>query len=323
MNVFDRIYALHKQLVGARHPVAKTTLEERLECSPATIKRIIRDMRLYLDAPIEYDREYNGYYYAAEMDAHFELPGLWFNASELMSLLAMDQLLETVEPGLLSTDLAPMRQRLERILDSRAMGTGELSRRTRILRATARRQSPAFAPVAGALAMRYRLAIRYHGRGRDTVTERRVSPQRLVYYRDNWYLDAWCHRADGLRSFSLDRVQSAEIQDDAAVEMSAERLDSELGGGYGILSGAAKETAILHFSAQAARWVADETWHPEQSGTFRADGAYELRVPYAAPEELLRDILAYGAEVEVTAPATLRDEAARRLMAAAAIYEKL
>lgn len=56
MNVFDRIYALHKQLAGARRPIPKATLEERLECSPATVKRIIRDMRLYLDAPIEYDR---------------------------------------------------------------------------------------------------------------------------------------------------------------------------------------------------------------------------------------------------------------------------
>lgn len=323
MNVFDRIYALHKQLAGARHPVAKSTLEERLECSPATIKRIIRDMRLYLDAPIEYDREYNGYYYAGEVDAHFELPGLWFNASELVSLLAMDQLLETVEPGLLSADLAPMRKRLERILDSRAMGTGELSQRTRILRATARPQSPAFAGVAGALATRHQVTIRYHGRGRDTLSERRISPQRLIYYRDNWYLDAWCHRAEGLRSFSLDRILSAEAQDSPATDMAPKRLDRELGAGYGIFSGAATETAVLHFSAQAARWVADEEWHPEQSGTFRADGSYELRVPYAAPEELLRDILAYGAAVEVVAPATLRAEAARRLTAAAAIYKKL
>lgn len=323
MNVFDRIYALHKQLAGARYPVAKTTLEAHLECSPATIKRIIRDMRLYLDAPIEYDREYNGYYYAGEAEAHFELPGLWFNASELVSLLAMDQLLETVQPGLLSSDLAPMRKRLERILDSRAMGTGELSQRTRVLRTTARRQSPAFAAVAEALAMRRQVTIRYHGRARDTVTERAVSPQRLIYYRDNWYLDAWCHRSDGLRSFSLDRIQSADIQDVEAHDMAPAQLDAELGSGYGIFSGAAAATAVLHFSAEAARWVADEEWHPEQSGAFLPDGRYELRVPYAAPEELLRDVLAYGAQVEVAAPEALRAETARRLTAAAAIYNKL
>lgn len=54
------------------------------------------------------------------------------------SLLAVNQLLETVEPGLLASDLDPIRKRMERILESRAMGIGELSQRTRILRAMAR-----------------------------------------------------------------------------------------------------------------------------------------------------------------------------------------
>jgi len=323
MNVFDRIYALHKQLAGARRPIAKATLEARLECSPATVKRIIRDMRLYLDAPIEYDREYNGYYYAHEADTNFELPGLWFNAAELVSLLAMDQLLETLQPGLLSADLAPMRKRLERILESRAMGTGELSRRTRILRATARRASPAFADVAGALAMRRRVTIRYHGRARDQESVRTVSPQRLIYYRDNWYLDAWCHASQGLRSFSLDRVRSAEPSEDIAIDMDEAALEIELGSGYGIFSGAAAQTAVLLFSANAARWVADEQWHPDQQGAWQTDGRFELRVPYSASEELLRDVLAYGADVEVLEPAALRKSAAERLRAAAHLYAQL
>jgi len=329
MNVFDRIYALHKQLAGARRPVHRATLEARLECSQATVKRIIRDMRLYLDAPIEYDRDYNGYYYAQspqadnapdQSDGQFELPGLWFNASELVSLLAMDQLLETVQPGLLALDLAPVRKRLERILESRAMGTGELARRTRILRAGARRPGPAFADVASAMAMRQRLAIRYHGRARDTESERTVSPQRLIYYRDNWYLDAWCHDADGLRSFSLDRIRQARALEHTAIDMDSDTLDAELGGGYGIFSGAPAHTAVIRFSPSAARWVADEQWHPDQHGQRLDDGGYELRVPYSASAELLADVLAYGPDAEVIAPPELRRAAAERLRDAAARY---
>lgn len=329
MNVFDRIYALHKQLAGARRPVAKATLEARLECSPATVKRIIRDMRLYLDAPIEYDRQNNGYYYAqgsgadgvdADSGGHFELPGLWFNASELVSLLAMDQLLETVQPGLLALDLAPVRKRLERILESRAMGTGELARRTRILRASARRPGPAFADVAGALAMRRRLQIRYHGRARDTESERTVSPQRLIYYRDNWYLDAWCHDAGGLRSFSLDRIRGAHALERTAIDMDSAALEAELSGGYGIFSGAPAHTAVIRFSPRAARWVADEQWHPDQHGRALDDGGYELRVPYSATAELLADVMAYGPDAEIMAPPALRAAAAERLQAAAARY---
>lgn len=169
--------------------------------------------------------------------------------------------------------------------------------------------------------MRRRLTMRYHGRVRDRVTERSVSPQRLVYYRDNWYLDGWCHDAEGLRSFSIDRIQSADIDTVAATDMDPQSLDAMLGSGYGIFSGTAGQTAVLRFSAAAARWVADEQWHPDQAGEWRDDGCFELRVPYAASEELLRDVLAYGPEVEVIAPASLRKAAAQRLARAAAIYE--
>jgi len=37
----------------------------------------------------------------------------------------------------------------------------------------------------------------------------KVSPQRLVHYRDNWYLDAWCHLRGDLRSFAIDAIQEA------------------------------------------------------------------------------------------------------------------
>ena len=103
MDKFDRIYALHSVLSTARIPVAKSLLEEKLECSHATIERIIKVMRLYLDAPIEYDRSANGYYYDLRSQQKYELPGLWFNASELHALLTTYHLLSHVEPGLLES----------------------------------------------------------------------------------------------------------------------------------------------------------------------------------------------------------------------------
>ncbi len=306
MNQFDRIYALHKLLAVARQPVPNRTLQERLECSPATIKRIIRDMRLYLDAPIEYDRERNGYYYARTdneaADARFELPGLWFNESEVVSLLVMEELLERTQPGLLDRDLAPIRKRLQAIMSSQQAGTGELAQRVRVLRTIARPAGEYFRVVAGALAMRQRLRITYHGRIRDKQDTREVSPQRLTYYRDNWYLDAWCHQAQGLRSFALDRIRDAHTMTTATRSITDRKLDKELASSYGIFSGPAAHEAVLVFNAEAARWVADEQWHPAQRSRWLAGGRYELRIAFANPQELIRDILAHGANVEVQAP---------------------
>lgn len=108
MDRFDRIFELHKLLSAARRPVPRKTIEERLECSRATAKRIIEAMRDFLNAPIEYDRQANGYYYASQGEGMFELPGLWFNASELQALLTLQQLLTEMEPGLLEQQLGPL-----------------------------------------------------------------------------------------------------------------------------------------------------------------------------------------------------------------------
>ena len=103
------------------------------------------------------------------------------------------------------------------------------------------------------------------------MTEREVSPQRLVHYRDNWYLDGWCHLRKGLRSFSVDAIREAHILDKRARDVSERTLDAVLGSGYGIFSGRKVTWATLKFSPQSARWVAKEEWHPKQRGRFEPE----------------------------------------------------
>ena len=322
MDRFDRIYGLHRIFRSARRPVPRKTLEEKLECSRATVNRAIEDLRDLLWAPLRYDREHNGYYYDEKDGEHpYELPGLWFNASELYALLATQKLLAGVEPGLLDGFIAPLRKRIEHILANERLGKGDVERRVRILSMASRATPPdAFTAVAGALMQRRRLAIVYHGRERDAATERTVSPQRLVHYRDNWYLDAWCHTRRGLRSFSLDRIRKAAGTGTAAVEIDDKRLDRHFAGAYGIFSGVPRNTAVLSFSPERARWVAEERWHRDQQGRFLEDGSFELRIPYDDPRELVMDILKYGPDVEVLRPASLRREIHTRLAAALARY---
>lgn len=277
-------------------------------------------MRLYFDAPIRYDRARNGYFYA-KAERPYELPGLWFSASELYALLSAQHFLASVQPGLLDRQLAPLREQIERLLSQGSVPSAEVTRRIRILAIGNRRANPKwFERVASALLQRKRLAVTYLGRDRNETSQREVSPQRLIHYRDNWYLDAWCHQAEGLRIFALDRIQHAEIIDAAAQEVAEDQLDQHLASAYGIFSGKADKTAVLRFSAERARWVADEEWHPEQQSRFLEDGRYELSLPYSDPRELVMDILKYGPDVEVIAPGALTEEIKSRLKAMNAIY---
>lgn len=189
MDRLQRIYKLHQAVSSRRHPVSCQTLQDELECSRATVNRIIQEMRLYFNAPIEYDRSRNGYHYALNDGQTFELPGLWFSETELYALLTTQQLLTHVQPGLLDTQLKPVKDRIEQILATRHLGSEEISKRVRILRMSGRNVAPeCFQTVAGALLQRNSLRISYHGRGNNETSSRDISPQRLIHYRDNWYL---------------------------------------------------------------------------------------------------------------------------------------
>ena len=310
--ITHNILQLHQLLRGRRTALSLDSIMQQLECSRATAFRAIREMRDHLRAPLEYDRTQSGYRYS---DQRFELPGLWFSAKEILALLALQKALADLGAGLLDSQLAPLRQRIEKLLESEHLGSGE-THRIRILPLAARiPDSNLLQSVAAALLQRRQMHLCYRSRGDGAETNRIVSPQRLAHYRDNWYLDAWCHQRNQLRTFAVDNIREAGVLDTAAVNIPENQLDEHFAGGYGIFAGAARHTAILRFSPQRARWIADERWHPQQQGKWLENGEYELHIPYADPRELVMDILRHVPEVDVIAPEELRQEVRARLKA--------
>lgn len=308
MNRSERFYKID-QMLHERRVVATETFLEELAISRATFKRDMEYMRERFNAPIVWDRGAGGYRFEnGQTDGPaYELPGLWFSASELYALLACQRLLADIEPGFLARQVGPLQTRITAILGASGHPSGEIARRVRLL-SLARRpfNSACFAEVARALLERRQVEIDAWSRPRDETNRRLVSPQRLVHYRDNWYLDAWCHWREGLRSFSLDTIHRALIRRQAAMELADTELDAHFAAAYGIFAGSAKNTAVLRFSAERARWVASERWHSGQQGQLLEDGGYRLSVPYSDERELLMDILRHGAHVTVEAPDVLR-----------------
>jgi len=322
LDKFDRIYALHKILSAARHPVPRTRIEAELECKRGTVGRIIGYMQDFLGAPLEYDAGRNGWYYDKRAGDHpYELPGLWFNARELQALAVLNRFLNDLQPGLLEEYLRPFQKRIDDLLEDKQFGNGEIDRRIRLLGMGMRGGGDAFQKVAEGVLQRKRLAFEYHSRGKDEIVARTASPQRLVYYRDNWYLDAWCHLRDELRNFSLDRINKLQVLKPSSKRIDEKLLDDHFAAAYGIFAGRAEQTAVLHFSPYRARWVAEETWHPQQQGRFLETGCYELRIPYGHPQELIMDILKYGPDVEVVASEGLRRAVKERLTETLRRYE--
>ena len=313
MDRTERFYKID-HLLRERGTVTTRTFLEELEVSLATFKRDIEYMRSRFNAPIEYDREANGYRFGEPRPGpRYELPGLWFSAEEAYALLTMHTLLAELQPGLLEPHIRPLQDRVRAVLGGEP-GWKEVEKRIRVFQPERRGLSTGFFQiVAKAVLTRSKLWIRHFNRKENRETEREISPQRLVHYRDNWYVDGWCHTSEGLRTFAVDAIRAAELREGRAKEVPAAELDEHLGSGYGIFAGKDVQWARLRFTAEAARWVSAQVWHPKQRASTEKDGSYVLEIPYANDRELLMEILKFGPDVEVLGPASLRDRVSAAL----------
>jgi predicted DNA-binding transcriptional regulator YafY len=326
MNQTERFYKID-QMINDRRLVTFEEMKSALEVSRATLRRDLEYMRNRFNAPIVYDRFLGGYKFesdARQIGGQYELPGLWFSPAEIHALLTMQHLLANLDPGgILTPHIEPLMARLNALLGTAESTADEIRRRVLVVGLGKRKMAlEHFERVGSALLRRKRVMITYFARGTGETTEREVSPQRLVHYRENWYLDAWCHLRNGLRNFSVDSIQKAEVIEKNVREVSNRSLNEVLGPGYGIFTGTEVQWAKLAFSPERARWVAQEHWHPKQKGAFDKAGRYILEIPYADHRELIMDILKHGPEVEVLGPAVLRKAVRQQLEESLAKYAR-
>lgn len=305
MSEIDRLYAYRTLLTG-RRAVPKEEIMDKLEISLATFKRDLTKLRDRLNIPIVYDRDLQGYK-LENVDSSEELPGLWFSQEEILALLTIQNMIGQLEPGLLGPKLRPLQKKLDGMLANQGLDAQVLAQRVRLVHAGKRRlKLKCFELVAKATLERKQIKIQHFNRQTGKSVERVISPQQLVHYRDNWYVDAWCHLRKEVRSFSVDAVTECEDTQQDAKELDTEQLRASMQSGYGIFGGAVKGWAKLRFTPERARWVRREEWHPDQKSYEEADGSYVLEIPYSDEREILSDILRHGSDVEVLSPTTLR-----------------
>jgi len=259
-----------------------------------------------LGAPLK-NRKGQGYYYDLKSGETYELPGLWFSAKEIISLALLEQLSETLQPQVVKQLLHPISERLHHLLSKQQVSQHDWQHRIKVVSQWQRICEPEhFINVAHALLKRQQLEIDYWQWQTDTTESRIISPQRLVYYRDNWYLDAWCHKRQALRIFSIDAIQQTNTIAETATDIDSEQLNAHVMPGYGIFAGQVQGNAQLKFSKAISTRSSRESWHPDQQSDWTEQGEYLLSVPYSDNRELIRDIMRFGSDIEVLAPETLR-----------------
>ncbi|WP_101757306.1 YafY family protein [Oceanicoccus sp. KOV_DT_Chl] len=319
MDKFDRIQQLHRIFKCNRRPVPLTDLSKELECSAQTVKRSIESMRDHLNAPIEFSRADHGYRYFPS-DQDYELPGLWMTGQELQSLVVIAQAIHSIDEGLLTKEFDIFEKQVEKLMRARGIELTSVSSKIKWLPLEKHfTKAEVFTKASEALLSGVRMNLSYTDYSQNK-TNREISPQQLIYYRENWYLDAWCHLRKELRSFMLARMSKVELNKKKSKEVLHANLINHYAQSYGIFSGEAKHEAKLIFSPPVSYEVANQQWHPDQKSWWEGD-KYLLSFPFNKDNELVRDILKFGGLVEVQAPPVLRDKIKELAGSVLALYK--
>lgn len=311
MEKIDLIQTIHRRLQQSPEGINRLTLTLELNCTPPELSDAIATMQKQYGAPIQYRNSDRTYYYESEQP-EFQLPGIWLTAQELRGIVTVLNILRELNDGLVANELDQVQQQLQDYMQQRGLKADDITQRVKVLSVGRRSiNNVVYQQVTDALFGRKQIEIQYASI-KQTISRRSISPQTLVLYRDNWYLDAYCHQRQQLRTFMLSRINSAVISAEDAIEFNSHELKQHFHNSYGIFSGENTHTAELLFSAHVAHQVAQQQWHPHAKGQWHGDD-YQLTLPYNDQRELLRDLLAYAPDVQIMAPAELKEAYFQRL----------
>jgi proteasome accessory factor C len=172
--------------------------------------------------------------------------------------------------------------------------------------------------VADAVRRGRRLSISYYVPGRDEFTPREVDPLRMVMVDGRSYVEAWCYRADGMRMFRLDRIQSAQVLD-VPVDPPEEAEPIDVTGGVFRPS---ESDALVELELTAGgRWVTE--YYPCEQVAELGEGRLRVTLRARDPAWLVRLALRLGDTGRVIGPAPLAGQVAKAAQDALANYEVL
>jgi proteasome accessory factor C len=159
--------------------------------------------------------------------------------------------------------------------------------------------------------------LSYYVATRDETTERDVDIMRIVNLDGQWYLEGWCHRADAVRFFRVDRIEAATVLDEDGTpppEATPRDLDDEI-----FVPSEGDLTVVLEAAPQAA-WIAD--YYPNEGIVRGADGWVRVTLKVADPALVRRLVLRLAGDVRVASPSELASAVADEARAALTLYER-
>jgi proteasome accessory factor B len=292
-------------LLQTRRHYSPEALARELEVSRRTIYRDLNMLEL-AGIPFYFDRQKGGY----AIHQTYWLPPINLSIEEAMSLIALAERCTGDEAVPLLGKAVDAARKIESQLPlAIRAAVGHMSRGVAIRRGPVARHDelePAYETARKAIADRRALEGRYISFHEKKQIRVCLEPYWLVFHDRAWYVIGRSRTHRAVRTFKLGRFVDL-VPTGEAFKAPGTTLEEYLGNAWRFMPEGREYDVRLRFAPLVAPNVAEVRWHKTQKVAWQDDGSMLFDVRVDGLKEIFWWILGYGDQVEVLAPAALRD----------------
>lgn len=311
----ERMLRIHQAIQSGKYPNA-STLAREMEVSTKSIHRDLEFMRDRLDLPLEYDGRRYGYHYTEEVSS---FPTLQITEGELFALLVAEKALQQYRGTNFEKPLvSAFRKMASSLPDTISLNLAEWEQ-TISFRTSAEPilNLETFDALAKASAQKKQLALTYRKPGQPKTEVRIVDPYHLANINGEWFLFAYDHLRNDLRTFVPARIQNISATGKSFVRPQKFSLEKRLRDSFGVHYGQGTHEVVIRFNEFAADYIREKRWHPSQELRELKEGGLELRLKLSSLGEIQRWVLGWAGNAVVLRPpelATSVKQAAQQIL---------
>jgi proteasome accessory factor B len=306
---------IHQALQSGGYPNA-TTLANQLEVCTKSIHRDLEFMRDRLELPIQYDGSRFGYFYTEPVKA---FPTLQITEGELFALVVAERALQQYRGTSFERPLLSALQKMEQSLpDTISLSLTDVEQ-TISFRTSSEPilDLEIFDTLAKATTARRQLELTYRKPGQQLAEQRVVDPYHLANINGEWFLFAFDHLRNDLRTFVPTRIKAIRATGKTFERRKRFSLEERLRGSFGVQSGQGEFDVVIRFHERVADYIREKKWHESQQLRELKAGGIELRLRLSSLAEVGRWVLSWGGDAVVVRPAELAHavrQAAQRVL---------
>ncbi len=306
---------IHQALQAGNFPNANT-LSMELEVCSKSIHRDIDFMRDRLNLPIEYHPQKFGYHYTGEVT---EFPALQISEGEIFALIVAEKALQQYRGTSFEKPLVSALRKLEQALPNTISISLEEVSQTISFRTRAEPilDLGTFETLAKATADRKQLELTYRKPGQQQTECRVVDPYHFANINGEWYLFAFDHLRNDIRTFVPARIKAIRETGKTFQREEKFSVEERLRGSFGVHSDQGEFDVVIRFNEKVADYIREKKWHDSQQLKELKGGAVELRMKLSSLPEVERWVLGWGGNATIVNPPQLAEmvrDAAQKIL---------